>query len=251
MNKDDVTIIIVTSIIPEHPSTRILEETMKSVRFHFPENEIILQIDGLRDERLSRKDDYDDYKNRVLWKCLHEWKNVLPVVFSDFSHQTTMMRETIDLIKTPLLLYVEGDAPLVTDVDIDWQDCLDLIDSGKAKTVRFHFEAVIPKAHSHLMLGQRGQFMKTCQWSQRPHLSLVSYYRSIILPPLEERTFIEDKTHGLVQEDYIIFGVPGWNKHKLWIYNPEGGNIKRSYHLDGRDGTQKFTDDDLHWGYRE
>jgi hypothetical protein len=42
----------------------------------------------------------------------------------------------------------------------------------------------------------------------------------------------------------------GWDKHKLWIYHPEG-SIKRSYHLDGRAGTRKFTSDDDVWGYTE
>ena len=55
---------------------------------HFPENEIILQIDGLREERLNRKADYDEFKSRVLWKCLHEWKNVLPIIF-DATYEPT------------------------------------------------------------------------------------------------------------------------------------------------------------------
>jgi len=76
MHKNDVTIILVTSVLPDHPDTSILDETINSVRHHFPKNEIILQIDGLREERLNRKTDYDEFKNRVLWKCLHEWNNV-------------------------------------------------------------------------------------------------------------------------------------------------------------------------------
>ena len=67
MHKNDVTIIVVTSVLPDHPDTSILDETIKSVRYHFPDNEIILQIDGLRDERLNRKNDYDE--NRY-YRCL-------------------------------------------------------------------------------------------------------------------------------------------------------------------------------------
>ena len=74
MHKRDITIVVVTSVLPSHPNTFILDETISSIRSHFPDNEIILQIDGLREERMSRKLDYDEYKNRVLWKCLHEWK---------------------------------------------------------------------------------------------------------------------------------------------------------------------------------
>jgi hypothetical protein len=253
MNKDDVTIVMATSILPDHPSTDIIDETISAIRYHFPNNEIIMQIDGLRREQQHRKADYDEYKNRILWKCLHEYKNVLPIIFKKHSHQTTMMRRTIDLIETPLLLYVEGDAPLTVDNTIDWQKCLDLIESEKANTIRFHFESSIPEPHKHLMFGLEDIFMKTAQWSQRPHLSRVSYYRDVILPPLDNKTFIEDRTHGIIQDDilpYDNFNDDGWNKHKLWIYHPEE-NIKRSYHLDGRQGTRKFTTDDDAWGYKK
>jgi hypothetical protein len=253
MHKNDVTIILATSIIPDHPSTEMIDETIKSIRHHFPDNEIIMQIDGLRREQQHRKADYDEYKNRILWKCLHEYKNVLPIIFDKHSHQTTMMRKTIDLIQTSLLLYVEGDAPLVTDEVIDWNKCLDFIEYEKANTIRFHFEALIPEPHKHLMFGLEDGFMKTAQWSQRPHLTRVSYYKNVILPPLKEKTFIEDRTHGIIQDDilpYDKFSIDGWNKHKLWIYHPEG-NIKRSYHLDGRQGTRKFTSDDDVWGYKK
>jgi hypothetical protein len=248
MNKNDITIIIATSVLPSHPSTKIIDETINNIRTHFPKNEIILQMDGLREERLNRKQDYDEYKSKVLWKCLHEWFNVLPIIFDEHSHQSTMMRKTIDMIDTPLMLYVEGDAPLTPDMEIDWDKCINLIKNKKANTVRFHFESVIPKEHEHLMFGLEDGFMKTSQWSQRPHLSTVKYYKHEILPPLEDKVFIEDTTHGKVQEDCKH---EGWESHKLWIYHPEGGNIKRSYHLDGREGTQKFTSDDDAWGYKE
>ena len=48
MHKNDVTIILATSIIPNHPNTDMVDETIRSIRFHFPKNEIIMQIDGLR-----------------------------------------------------------------------------------------------------------------------------------------------------------------------------------------------------------
>ena len=44
MNKNDVTIILATSVLPSHPSTDIIDETIKCIRVHFPTNEIIMQI---------------------------------------------------------------------------------------------------------------------------------------------------------------------------------------------------------------
>jgi hypothetical protein len=253
MQKSDITIIMATSVIPSHPSTNMIEETVASIRAHFSDNEIIMQIDGLREEQIDRKNDYDEYKSRVLWKCLHEWRNVLPIIFDKHSHQTNMMRQTIHEIKTPLLLYVEGDAPLTPDIPIDWDKCLDMFEYNKANTIRFHFEASIPDPHKHLMFGVQDGFMKTAQWSQRPHLSRKRYYKEIVLPNCIEKFFIEDTFHGKVQDDilpYDVFNEEGWEKHKLWIYHPEG-HIKRSYHLDGREGTRKFTTDDNVWGYKK
>ena len=250
MNKNDITIVIASSVLPSHPDTRIIDEAIRSIRHYFPKNEIIIQIDGLRSERFNRKDDYDEYKNRILWKSLHEDTNILPIIFNDHSHQTTMMFETIDVIKTPLMLYVEADAPITTDLDIDWDKCITAIESGFANTIRFHFESHIPEEHYHLMYGIENGFMKTTQWSQRPHLTTVDYYKRIILPNVPAKSFIEDTIHGYIQEDCKIHGEDGFQKHKLFIYHPEG-NIKRSYHTDGREGTRKFTSDDDAWGYTE
>jgi len=253
MHKRDITIILATSIIPDHPNTAMIEQTINDLRVHFPKNEIIMQIDGLRDEQIDRKKDYDEYKNRILWKCLHQYKNILPIIFNQHSHQTTMMKKTIKLIDTAVMLYVEGDAPLTPDYEIDWQKCLDMLELGHANTIRFHHEAQIPEPHRHLMFGLENGFMKTAQWSQRPHLSTVKYYKDIVLPFSNEKTFIEDRFHGKIQDDVLpdnCFSQEGWDIHKLWIYHPEG-QIKRSYHLDGRQGTRKFTSDDEAWGYKE
>lgn len=247
MTIKDITIVVATSVLPSHPSTKIIDETIKSIKYHLPDNDIIMQIDGLRNEQMDRKIDYDKYKTDILWKCLHDdsYKNVLPVVFDEFNHQSGMMRATIDKIKTPLLLYIEGDCPLVTDLPIDWLKCIDFIDCGKANTIRYHFEGVIPKEHESLMMGTDDGFMKTVQWSQRPHLSTVLYYKDLVLPNTKKQLFIEDTFHGIVMNDWNDNGKLGWYKHRLWIYYPDGGNnIKRSYTTDGRAGGLKFTDDD-------
>lgn len=248
----DITVIIPTSVIPSHPETFIIEETINSIRHHLPDSEIILQVDGIRDEQNDREDDYNEYITKVLWYCLHKWKNVIPVLFDEHSHQTTMMKKTIDLIKTPLMLYVEADCPFVIDRKIDFEKCVEKIYSGDANTVRFHFEGVIPTVHNHLMLNRdREGFTKTIQWSQRPHLSSVIYYKDTVLPTVKEKFFIEDTFHGVVMNDYNDHGLLGWNKHRLWLYTPDIDNTKYTYHLDGRNGGLKFTTDDLVWSKKK
>jgi hypothetical protein len=53
MNSKDVTIVVATSIIPSHPNTDIIDETIKSIRHHFPSNEIIF-FSSLRFECFQR-----------------------------------------------------------------------------------------------------------------------------------------------------------------------------------------------------
>ena len=252
MNIKDITIVMPTSVSVIHPSTEIIDEVIAGVRKHFPENEIILQIDGLREEQAHRKEQYDEYKNRILWKCLHEWTNVLPIVFEKHSHQSTMMQETIDLIRTPLMFYIEGDVTFRDNAEIDWQSVVDLLDSKKAYTVRFYsFNIKIESAHNYLMREQEGNFIQTFQWSQQPHLSYVFYYRDIVLPNTIPQYFIEDKFHGRVISD-CEDSQDGWDKHRLWLYNPVDKNdIRITLHLDGRKGLKKFTSDDDAWGLTE
>jgi hypothetical protein len=254
MDKKDITVILVTSVIPSHPDTYIVEETIKSIRHHLPDSEIILQMDGLREEQSHRKEQYNEYKTLMLWKCLHEYTNVTPIVFDEYSHQSTMMKKTVEMIRTPLVLYVEGDTPLVTDELIDWDACINFVESGMANTVRFYHEGVVPEVHNWLMMDHVGDFLQTVQWSQRPHLSLLRYYKKEILADIPEKTFIEDYMHGKAFEDYILAwrerkSKDGWDKHRLWIYYPSKTNSKRSYHLDGRQGIKKYTDDDVSFGY--
>lgn len=237
---DDITVVIPSSPIESHPSTAIIDECISSIREQLPDSEIILTIDGIRPEQEHHREKYMEYIEKVLWKCLHEWDNVLPLVFHTHMHQSGMMHQAMKLIKTPLLLYVEHDTPLVPDLKIDWDKCKDMIYKGKANTVRFHFEDVIPEEHKHLMLGKSGDFIKTYQWSQRPHLSSVTYYKDVMKHfPMSSRTMIEDVYHGVVWNDVKVDGMLGWNKHSLWIYAPKGG-IKRSYNLDGRGSEPKY-----------
>jgi hypothetical protein len=263
MQISDVTIVIPTSYIPSHPSTKVIEETIKNTRFHFPDNEIILQIDGMRQEQIMYEKEYIEYKNKVLWKCLHEWENVLPIIFDKHSHQSTMMKKTIDLVETSLILYIEGDLPLRIDRSIEWQKCFDMLGNDEAYTIRFYLREEIPEEHMHMMCGEYNGFMKTVQWSQNPHLSLTNYYRNVILPNIKDRNYIEDEFYGkaqteceyfpgenIIKEEPYVFKIRNWEAHKMFIYYPDNGiNMSRVIHLDGRQSTQKFTNDDDHWSW--
>ena len=40
MNKNDITIVVATSVLPSHPDTKIIDETISTIRSHLPKNEI-------------------------------------------------------------------------------------------------------------------------------------------------------------------------------------------------------------------
>ncbi len=243
-----ITAVVCTSPIESNPYTGVIEEAIASIRHHHPDIEIIIQFDGVREEQKDMDYLYQEYIRKVLWKCNTEWENVTPLVFIKHCHQVQMMRETMKFIRTDKILYVEHDAPLVTDEEINWGGICEMIDQGKADLVRFHHEAFIPEPHEHLMLDKKplGMYgvkaVRTLQWSQRPHVTTKEYYDRILREhfTLDAITFIEDKMHGVVIAAHTREGKQGWNQHKLWIYHPDGGNIKRSYHTDGRGSAKKF-----------
>ena len=231
-----MTVIVPTSPIKSHPSTEIIDQTIASIRHHTMQD-IIITIDGVREEQEDMREAYEEYVSRLLWKCNFEYENVIPIIFDKHVHQTGMMKEALKHVKTPLVMYVEHDTPLVTDEEIDWGMISKTILDREAFVVRFHYEAHIPQEHEYLMVHNHDIpfFTATKQWSQRPHVALTDFYRDIMrfFSP-DANCFIEDFIHGK-----CIDGL--WEEWRVFIYTPPG-NIKRSLNLDGRGGDQKFDD---------
>jgi hypothetical protein len=237
-NQDDITVVIPVSPIKSHPDTRILDETIKTIRSHL-DCQIMITFDGVRAEQEDRREDYNLFINNVLSSG---YDRIYPIIFEEHKHQSGMMREALEHIKTPLILYVEQDTPLTPDEAIDWDKCKQMLLDGAANLIRYHFEASIPEPHKHMMIGEpENGFLKTVQWSQRPHLATTAFYRRIINDYFSDNTnsFIEDNMHGVLHTAYLEDGIPGWHQFKTYIYHPEG-NIKRSYHTDGREGESKW-----------
>ena len=238
--KDKITVIISSSPIPSHPSPAMIMETIASVRAHLPESEIIIMQDGIRPEQKDWEARYEEYKRRLLIEIRNNYTNVLPIFFDEFLHQAEMTRRTLEHIKTPMLLFMEHDCPLTDDLKIEWEGVVKTIESGWAESVRFHHldHGFIHPEHMHLAIDKCRQevcgvkLMRTRQYSQRPHVASVDYYRRLLSEfSANCRTFIEDRAYTLFYENKIPF--------KLAIYTPEG-HIKRSRDLNGRAGGPKF-----------
>ncbi len=229
-----MTIVVPTSPIKSHPSTEIIDQTIASIRHHTMQD-IIITIDGIRPEQEHVREAYEEYISRLLWKCNFEYENVIPLVFKEHVHQSGMMREALKYVKTPLVMYVEHDTPLVTDEQIDWAFISKTLLRADANVVRFHYEAFIPEEHKYLLVPDKNiPFLSaTKQWSQRPHVARTDFYKEIMrfFSP-ESNCFIEDRIYGQCVEG-------NWDDWKLFIYTPPG-SIKRSLNLDGRGGDVKY-----------
>ena len=236
----DITVIIPSSPIPSHPSTRIIEETIASVRYHLPTAPIIVMQDGVRKEQEDRIPVYTEYIENL--KKL-ELPNLRISQFEQFTQQAAMTMETLPQIITPLLLFVEHDTPLV-DAWIDWPLLQDAVTSGITNMIRLHYDEAIHPDHHHMMRGKlTDNLIKTVQWHQRPHLTSVNWYEGIINKyfTLQSRVWIEDKIYSPVS-------YSEWEDFKLTIYDPcgTGQNMKRSRDIDGRGEDIKY-DKDLIW----
>lgn len=242
--EDDMTVVITSSPIPSHPSTEILEAVITSVRERLPNVEIIIAMDGVRPEQEHLRANYDEYVRRACWKCNYEWHRTLPVVMDYWGHQANTTRRALEFVTTPTILFLEHDTPIVGK--IDWQGIvLNIGLAAEANVIRLHQDVEIHPDHESTMLDDVVQVVndvpmrRTGAYWQRPHVASTQFYRDMLdefFPP-SSRTMIEDRMY----HDVWIDCIEGrWDRWKLWIYTPDGGDIRRSGHLDGRGEEEKF-----------
>ena len=170
----DTAIVVPVSAIKSHPSTEIIDETIASIRHHFPNEKIIVTFDGIREEYKHRYDDYQKFIARFLIKYSNA--NIYPLLFNQHTHQVGMMREAMKYIKEKFIVYVEQDTPFTKDT-IDWEGCKSSLDT--VDLIRFHFETRIPQPHHHLMRGEWYRDWETDRKSTR----LNSSHRSLSRMP--------------------------------------------------------------------
>jgi hypothetical protein len=238
MHKDSISVIISSSPIPSHPSTRTIEETIRSIRWHLPKAPIYVMCDGVRPEQKEQYGErYLEYIHQLAGKAMFEFTNIKIVPFMEWQHQALCTVKTLELIKTPLLVFCEADTPLL-ERPIDWDMLKEAVTSGETNMIRFHYDEEVHADHQHLMCGKLTEnLIKTVQWHQRPHLTGTHWYEQTLSPlfPSTCRCHIEDKIYGPVT-------VAPWEDYRLTVYDPEGTGqkMKRSTHTNGRDDDEKF-----------
>jgi hypothetical protein len=148
-----------------------------------------------------------------------------------------MAMKTLEMVNTPLILFVEQDTPLM-DRQIDWKMLKEAIASGSTNHIRLHYDEQIHQEHLHMMVGKLTPYLIKCvQFHNRPYLTNADWFRKLLAANFTEnsRTWIEDKV-------YSPISCADWSDYKLTIYDPNGNGIemKRSRDLNGRAGDTKY-----------
>jgi hypothetical protein len=234
--KNKITVLLTTSPIPSHPSTDIIEETIESVRHWLPDSVILILMDGVRPEQADRQEAYAEFLHRLTGLAIFRMRNIHIAPFMVHTHQAAMVRQALELVATPHLLFMEHDTPLVIDCEIPFAGFVEVLDGNFIQLIRLLHEAEIHPEHMHLMsysLIDCGlPFTRTMQFSARPHLARKDFYERLLARfSKDANCFVEDLAHSICQEN-----AEDW---PMAIYTPEG-NKKRSYHTDGRAGYRKF-----------
>lgn len=243
--KDLLTVLIPTSPIPSHPSTHILDKTIANVR-KYTDARIIIMFDGVHESLAHRKEDYFEYKRKVMddiGRGVHN--DCIYVEASSHAHQAKLtdyiLRRSRNKVTTPLIMFVEHDT--FPSGDIPFRELCEIVQSNPdVNYIRFNIFDRILDEHKYLMLGQREinghKFEHTIQWSQRPHIAKTDWYTKILnsyFAP-QDKTMIEDVMHGVVQVSYDKFKKDVFG---LYIYTPDGNQL-RSLHSDGRGTDEKI-----------
>lgn len=228
-SRSDVSVLIPTSVIPSHPSTHILDWCVASVRSHLFDAPIFVMADGVRNEQRDREPDYNEFKRRLVFP---PWSGKTELVaFSTFHHQAAMMRQTMAMVTTPLVLFIEHDWLLTGE--IPWDAMAQTILERKADVIRLHQEQQTHPEHAHLF-GETVEIngirlrKQLVFWAQ-PHIAAADWYRKQLAEKFSPyaRTMIEDRLYGI-----NLDGQP-WENNKIFMYDPLGG-LKRVSHTDGR-----------------
>lgn len=245
---NDISVLIPTSPISAHPSTMLIQKCVASVRKHLPDAPIYVMIDGIREEQRHYTERYVDYIRNLVDTV--DFHTVTFVPFIAFTHQAAMTRKTLELVKTPLILFMEHDTFFLDDAPIDFEGISRVIKSGALNMVQFHcqWEPWIIPEHEHLMLDKERVYfdgvpmVRTWQFSARPHVASADFYRKVLANYFSAncKTFIEDRMHDVVTSTRTTLGDDGWSNWKLAYYAPEG-SIRRTWTDDGRGSDPKFS----------
>lgn len=225
-----LTVIVTTSAIPSHPSTRMIERCIGSFKF-------MAGLSGARwlvvcDD--SPGEAYSEYKRslRQMARTLELSRNSTS---GDCGRLPSMMRAVLEHVKTPLVFILQHDFDVIREVDgerlthliLQWPQTLKHVHLNKRPNVVSNWDKILEPCEVGGV-----PMLKTTNWSDNPHWARADYYRSFVLPRCQPDISCELLYHHF-QKDIELIGFQ--KAHPLYgTYIP--GNLDDPptiRHLDG------------------
>ncbi len=215
-------------------------------------------MDGVRPEQECLRLGYEVYSQRMLIRAKGEWSNFTPVQFDKFTHQAGMMRAALSrsLIKTPLVLWVEHDLPLVEDVTpgrendsfIDWKGITETLLDGEVSCIHFCCEKDLTLLRRPNQIAQykdiTGEEMRlfrsrhgvplltSITWDSQPHIARIEFYQFLCSAFDKGQIHFDcEQTRQLIEQHHREYPL-GW-------YAPEG-DMNRFIGLPARGNETKY-----------
>jgi hypothetical protein len=248
--KNNLTVVVAASLIPSHPSTSMIEQTLASLDIMGISKEVPLVI--AHDAVSPNSDSMDRWRYQQYLVNLEELckirGNSIITKLDSWGQLSQSLSLAFTYIKTQFVLVCQHDLPFIKRIAID--EIVATMESQMGlKHVRFNLRENYPYAfdafpkkrrnfyqeESFGVDGEFSNFIKTVGWSDNNHLCHVDYYRRTVFPLVGKRRVAPEHVMNLIatprtheQLGTYIFGRIG-----------DSPAIK---HLDGKGGVS--------YGYR-
>ena len=236
MNK--ASILMPTSPLNEHPSTRIIDKTIEHIRSYeeLRDMEIFLMFDGVAPELTQYTERYEEYKRVCMDKSNFDpkWRKVIPIVFDQHTWSANMIRKSLnEFVRTPYVICTDHDMYPIGE--IPWAKLFSCLELPEVYNIRLNcWDRIIPE-HQYLF-GQVQDvngvpLTKTLQWSDQLHVCRTDWLKGIINKYIgrESKIYLE----GIMYQVVYNRSWAAWNEYGLWLYTPPG-NTRRTEYDNGR-----------------
>ena len=240
-----ITVITTTNPIVSIPSTKILYDSQSSL-FRIPafaKCKKIIVFDGVQPQFEQRKDDYEEYKKRVieLTKTDPFFTNTELVFCARWAHISGAVQEAIKRVKTPYLFVHQHDFILQKKFDLagiiatmEVNPNVKHVRLAKYPTNTYAGQWEYDGPVLEKVIGPH--FVPLCLssgWSDNDHITRLDYYTDFVLP-MCTHCAMEWALHPALKFSLLEHGLKGHIPFGTYIYGniDDGGYI---LHSDGRE----------------
>jgi len=224
-----ITVLIPSSRVPSHPSIGLVETAIFSVRevLGLSNSPFVVCCDGSPSNDAS--DAYAQYKQRL--RAFAQSHQVQVIELDEHEGLPGVIQRGFECVHTPLALVFQHDFEVIRPADIAGICDALLKPHLQINHVRLNHRAnrqrkadSVLKAYEHPDL--QVPLLRTIAWSDRPHFTTASYYRTAVIPllrPTRSKLGVENRLGPLIHADVAQFGFDEAHpRHGTFLYGRRG-----------------------------